>query len=117
MLAEGVAGSHDAFVARMNATAARLGMTGANFANVNGLPSAEQVTTARDLGRLARAVVREYPDHASLWTMAGMKIGDRHLRKFNGLLRRYAGADGLKTGFTCDSGSTLSAARRGTATS
>ena len=115
MLAEGVAGSHDAFVARMNATAARLGMTRTKFANANGLPSAEQVTTARDLGRLARAVVRDYPDHASLWSMAGMKIGNSHLRNYNGLLRRYAGADGLKTGFTCDSGFNIigSAARDG----
>jgi D-alanyl-D-alanine carboxypeptidase len=115
MLAEGVAGSHDAFVARMNATAARLGMTRTKFANANGLPSVGQVTTARDLGRLARAVVRDYPEHASLWSTAGVKIGNSHLRSYNGLLRRYAGADGLKTGFTCDSGFNIigSATRNG----
>jgi D-alanyl-D-alanine carboxypeptidase len=88
----------------MNATAARLGMTRTKFANANGLPSAKQVTTARDLGRLARAVVRDYPEHAALWSMSRMKIGNSHLRSYNGLLRRYTGADGLKTGFTCDSG-------------
>ena len=50
MLAEAVAGSHAVFVEQMNATAARLGMTRTKFANANGLPAPEQVTTARDLG-------------------------------------------------------------------
>ncbi len=104
MLAEAVAGSHEAFVARMNATAARLGMTRSKFANANGLPAPEQVTTARDLARLAIAVVRDYPDYARLWSMLGMSIGKRHLPTHNGLLTNYAGADGMKTGFTCDSG-------------
>ena len=104
MLAEAVAGSHEAFVGRMNATAARLGMTRTKFVNANGLPDAEQVTTARDLARLATAVVRDYPSHARLWSMLDMHIGKRHFGTFNGLLVNYAGADGMKTGFTCDSG-------------
>ena len=104
MLAEAVAGSHEAFVARMNATAQRLGMTRTRFANANGLPAAVQVSTARDLARLAAAIVREYPDYARLWSMTGMKIGNSQLRSYNGLLGHYAGADGMKTGFTCDSG-------------
>ncbi len=104
MLAEAVAGSHEAFVARMNATAERLGMTRTRFANANGLPAAGQVTTARDLARLAAAVVREHPEHARLWSMTRMKIGKSQLRSYNGLLGHYPGADGMKTGFTCDSG-------------
>ena len=64
MLAEAVAGSHEAFVERMNATAARLGMTRTRFVNANGLPAPEQVTTARDLAKLAAAVVRDYPEYA-----------------------------------------------------
>ena len=56
MLAEAISGSHEAFVARMNATAMRLGMTRTRFANANGLPAPEQVTTARDLARLSAAL-------------------------------------------------------------
>jgi D-alanyl-D-alanine carboxypeptidase len=104
MLAEAVSGTHEAFVERMNATAARLGMTRTKFVNANGLPEAEQVTTARDLAKLASAVLRDFPDRAPLWSMLDMRLGRRHLRTYNGLLVNYAGADGMKTGFTCDSG-------------
>jgi D-alanyl-D-alanine carboxypeptidase len=104
MLAEAIAGSHDAFVERMNKTAARLGMTRTRFANPNGLPAPEQVTTARDLAKLATAVVRDHPQHANLWSMVDMRIGKRRLRTHNSLLNNYEGADGLKTGFICDSG-------------
>lgn len=107
MLAEAVSGSHEAFVAHMNATAARLGMSRTRFANANGLPAAVQVTTARDLARLAAAVVRDYPEHAALWSMRSVKVGNSRMRSYNGLLGRYAGADGLKTGFVCDSGFNL----------
>jgi D-alanyl-D-alanine carboxypeptidase len=104
MLAEAVAGSQEAFVARMNATAARLGMTRTVFSNANGLPAAEQVTTARDLARLTLAVLREHPDYAGMWAMVEMRLGKRRLRSHNALLRNYEGADGIKTGFICDSG-------------
>jgi len=104
MLAEAVSGSQEAFVERMNATAARLGMTRSKFVNANGLPAPEQVTTARDLARLARAVLRDFPEQAPLWSMLEMRLGKRHLHTHNGLLTNYAGADGMKTGFICDSG-------------
>jgi len=104
MLAEAVAGSQDAFVEKMNATAARLGMTRTKFINANGLPAAEQVTTARDLAKLSLAVVKDYPEYAPLWAQMDVRIGNRHLRTHNGLLANYEGADGLKTGFICDSG-------------
>jgi D-alanyl-D-alanine carboxypeptidase len=104
MLAEAVSGSHEAFVARMNATAQRLGMTRTRFANANGLPAADQVTTARDLARLTTSVVRDFPAYASWWSMPEMRIGKRRMRNHNALLRTYDGADGIKTGFICDSG-------------
>jgi len=104
MLAEAVAGSQEEFVKRMNATAARLGMTRTRFVNANGLPAAEQITTARDLARLATAVVRDYPEHAQLWSMPEFRLGKIRLHSHNGLLANYAGADGMKTGFICDSG-------------
>ena len=104
MLAEAISGSQEAFVDRMNATAARLGMTRTKFANANGLPAPEQVTTARDLAKLAAAVFRDYPEHAQLWSMHEVRLGKIRLHSHNGLLANYAGADGMKTGFICDSG-------------
>jgi D-alanyl-D-alanine carboxypeptidase len=115
MLAEAVAGSQEAFAGRMNATAKRLGMTRSNFVNANGLPDAEQVSTARDLARLTIAVVRDFPSYAHLWAMEEMRFGKRVMRNHNPLLRSYEGADGMKTGFICDSGFNLvaSASRDG----
>ena len=104
MLAEAVAGSESAFVERMNATAKRLGMDRTNFTNANGLPDGEQVTTARDLAKLARAIITDFPEHAHYWSMLNMKLGKNRLASHNSLLRSVDGADGLKTGFTCDSG-------------
>ena len=104
MLAEAVSGSQEQFVEQMNATAKRLGMTRTHFVNANGLPAAEQVTTARDLAKLARAVISEHPEHDHYWSMQQMRLGKHRIRSHNGLLRAFEGADGLKTGFTCDSG-------------
>ncbi len=116
MLAEKVGGSVENFVARMNATAQRLGMTRTRFVNPNGLPADEQVTTARDLAKLSRAIVRDFPQYAELWAMPHFRIGKRRLASHNSLLRSFEGADGLKTGFICDSGYNVvaSATREGT---
>ncbi|HEX6610766.1 MAG TPA: D-alanyl-D-alanine carboxypeptidase family protein [Hyphomicrobiaceae bacterium] len=104
MLAEAIGGSEEAFVKQMNDTALRLGMTRTRFVNPHGLPAPEQVTTARDLAKLSRAVLADFPEQASLWALADIQIGRRRLRTHNGLLKTYDGADGLKTGFICDSG-------------
>ena len=104
MLAEKLSGSESQFVADMNATARELGMTRTTFANANGLPAFNQVTTARDLAKLARAVSAEFPEYAPYWSMTQMRIGKIRLASHNGLLKTFEGADGLKTGFICDSG-------------
>lgn len=104
MLAEAVAGSETKFVEKMNDASRRLGMTRTHFVNTNGLPEPAQVTTARDLARLSRAVLADYPEYAHYWTLSDMRIGKRRLGSHNALLKSYPGADGLKTGFTCDSG-------------
>lgn len=104
MLSEAVGGSEEAFVEEMNRTAQRLGMTRTRFVNPHGLPAPEQVTTARDLAHLARAVVRDFPEYSHYWSMSDMRIGNRRLGTHNSLLKTYDGADGLKTGFICDSG-------------
>ncbi len=104
MLAESISGNETAFVEKMNETAKRLGMTRTHFVNTNGLPDPGQVTTARDLAKLSRAVITEYPEFAHYWSMPDMRIGKRRLGSHNALLKTFPGADGLKTGFTCDSG-------------
>lgn len=104
MLAEAIDGSASAFVARMNRAAQRLGMTRTTFVNPNGLPAPLQVTTARDLAKLARAVVKDYPQHIGYWSMFDARIGKIHIGTHNGLLHSFQGADGMKTGFICDSG-------------
>lgn len=104
MLAESVSGNKDAFIVRMNETARRLGMSRTHFVNPNGLPVPGQVTTARDLARLAIAVQRDFPEHAHYWKTPYLRIGKRRLRSHNSLLRTFEGADGIKTGFICDSG-------------
>src|SRR5215467_4016602 len=88
----------------MNEAAQHLGMTRTHFANVNGLPDERQVTTARDLAKLARAIIIEFPEHADLFTTVQVQVGKQTLRTHNGLLVSLPGADGMKTGFTCDSG-------------
>ena len=104
MLAEAIAGSEEEFVKRMNDTARRLGMANTRFANPNGLPAPEQVTTARDLARLTRAVVRDFPEHLAMWALPDVHVGKVRMRNHNALLRTLDGADGIKTGFICDSG-------------
>lgn len=104
MLAEAVSGSETKFVEEMNSVAKDLGMSRTHFANTNGLPDPSQITTARDLAKLARAVVAEFPEYASYWSMTDMRIGNKRLGSHNALLKTFPGADGLKTGFTCDSG-------------
>jgi D-alanyl-D-alanine carboxypeptidase len=104
MLAEAVAGSTESFVARMNQAAAQLGMTRTHFANVNGLPEEGQVTTARDLAKLTRAIIVEFPEYSSLFAMPQVQVGKQLIRSHNGLLRDFPGADGMKTGFICNSG-------------
>lgn len=104
MLAEELGPTYDQFIKRMNATAKRLGMTRTHFANPNGLPDDAQITTARDLARLSQAVVTEFPEYASYWSMSEFRLGKQRLGSHNGLLHTFEGADGLKTGFICDSG-------------
>lgn len=115
MLAEKIGGTEQAFVDRMNATAKRLGMSSTHYVNSNGLPAAEQVTTARDLARLSIAISRDFPEYHYLWSMADFRIGKRRIGTHNSLLKTYEGADGLKTGFICDSGYNIvaSATRNG----
>ena len=115
VLAEGVGGSVENFSEMMNRTAQRLGMTQTNYVNPNGLPDDRQVTSARDLAILGRALIKEFPEHEMYWHLSGIKFGRRLMRNHNSLIGRYQGADGMKTGFICASGFNVvaSASRNG----
>ena len=112
---ENVGGSQAAFADRMNAEAARLGMTGTHFVNPNGLYSPDQYTTARDLAVLVMAIRREFPQYAPWFSIEGLAVGKKAIPNYNLLIGRYPGADGMKTGFVCPSGFNMigSATRNG----
>ncbi len=103
-IAENIAGSIDGFSALMNAHAQRLGMVSSHFANPHGLPDERNQTTARDMAILARALLMEFPEHQDLFHIGAVQFGRRIMRNTNGLIGRYPGADGMKTGFICSSG-------------
>ena len=107
LLAEGVDGSIENFADDMTRTAHRLGMSESNFVNPNGLPADGQITSARDLAILARALIHDFPEYNFYWHIPAIKWGRRVVRNYNTLLGRYPGADGMKTGFICASGFNL----------
>jgi len=114
VLAEGVSGSIEKFSDEMNANARRLGMTQTSYVNPNGLPADEQITSARDLAILARALIREFPEYDGYWQIGAIKFGKRIMHNTNRLLDAYPGADGMKTGFICASGyNVVASATRG----
>src|SRR5216683_1961411 len=115
VLAEGVGGSIDGFSAQMNEAAQRLGMTQSSYVNPNGLPADGQITSARDLAILARAIIRDLPEYEYFVHIPSIRYGRRVTQNFNKLIGRYPGADGFKTGFICASGYNLvaSATRNG----
>jgi D-alanyl-D-alanine carboxypeptidase len=115
VLAEGVGGSIDGFSAIMNEYAQRLGMTQTSYVNPNGLPADGQITSARDLAILARAIIHDLPEYEYFYHIPSIRYGRRVTNNFNHLIGRYPGADGFKTGFICASGYNLvgSATRNG----
>ena len=90
-------------------------MTQTSYVNPNGLPADGQITSARDLAILARAVIRDLPEYEYFMHIPAIRFGRRMTNNFNKLIGRYPGADGFKTGFICASGYNLvaSATRNG----
>jgi D-alanyl-D-alanine carboxypeptidase len=107
VLAEGAGGTYQNFAKSMNAEAARLGMTATHYANPNGLFDPRQVTSARDIGMLATALLRDFPERGHYFSQAAVSLGKRQLLNRNKLLRQMKTADGMKTGFVCSSGFNL----------
>jgi len=107
LLAEGLAGSEEAFARLMTQKARQLGMSSTVFRNASGLPNSEQVTTARDLAKLANALMRDYPHYYAVFSTQSYNYRGRVLTNHNRMLGSYDGADGLKTGYTVASGFNL----------
>nr|WP_244327991.1 D-alanyl-D-alanine carboxypeptidase family protein [Roseibium sp. RKSG952] len=109
-LGEAIAGSEPAFIAMMNAEAKRLGMVDTRFVNPHGLPDNRQVTTARDMAILAQAFWRDFPEARDYYRHPGIKFGNKTLRSANReYLLRVQGANGMKTGYICNSGFNVAA--------
>ena len=104
VVAEGVGGDVETFVGMMNAEAQRLGMRDTRFVNPNGWHHPDQQVSARDLAILAMALMREFPDYSDYWNTEAVQLGKQVLHNTNGLVGRYSGISGMKTGFVCASG-------------
>lgn len=109
VLAEAVAGNTTSFAARMNETAARLGMDNSQFVNPNGLPDDRQYTTVEDMAKLSAAVIRDFPEYYNFFNTRTFRYNGTNYKNYNNLLGAYPGADGLKTGWIASSGYNLTA--------
>jgi D-alanyl-D-alanine carboxypeptidase (penicillin-binding protein 5/6) len=115
-LAEGVAGTEPKFAELMNKRARELGMARAFFTNSTGLPDPPLVVTARELGMLARHIIKTYPEFYPIYGEKEFTWNKIRQQNRNPLLAMSIGADGMKTGFTEDGGYGLvgSAVQNGT---
>jgi D-alanyl-D-alanine carboxypeptidase len=108
VVAENIAGSEDAFAEMMTRKARSLGMSSSRFYNPHGLPhSPPNLTTARDLTILARAIQERFPRYFALFQTRAFQYGSRTIRGHNRLLGKVEGVDGIKTGYTRASGFNL----------
>jgi D-alanyl-D-alanine carboxypeptidase len=113
-IGESIGGSEARFAQMMTAKAHSLGMTRTNYANASGLPDPRQVTTARDLTILGRAIQERYPRYYHYFSTSAFHFRGRVIGNHNRLLGNVEGVDGIKTGYTRASGfNLLSSAKRG----
>ena len=108
-IAEHIGGSEARFAAMATLKAEELGMSQTRYVNPNGLPDSRQVTSARDLTILARAVMRDFPQYYSYFGLHDWAYQGRDYRNTNGLLLSGQGYDGIKTGYINASGYNLAA--------
>jgi D-alanyl-D-alanine carboxypeptidase (penicillin-binding protein 5/6) len=108
-LAEFVSGSEEAFADLMNQNATRLGMAGTHFVNSHGLPVPDHYTTAHDLGRLAAALIHDFPDVYKWFSIREYTFNNIKQQNRNKLLWRDGTVDGIKTGFHNAAGYCLAA--------
>jgi D-alanyl-D-alanine carboxypeptidase len=109
VFAEKLGGSESKFVVKMNAKAKQLGLEKTNFQNASGLPNKKQVTTARDMAKLAEAMFLDHKDRFNYFSLPSFTWNKRKYENHNTLLKKVAGVDGMKTGYTNASGYNLMA--------
>ena len=113
-IAEAIGGSEDHFAEMMTAKAHSLGMTRTHYANASGLPDPEQITTARDLTILGRAIQDRFPRYYPYFSTHVFNYHGQSMRNHNHLLGKVEGMDGIKTGYTRASGfNLLTSVKRG----
>jgi D-alanyl-D-alanine carboxypeptidase (penicillin-binding protein 5/6) len=109
VLAEGLAGSEEAFVELMNKKAQEIGLKDSHFANVSGLPDPDHWMTARDLATLAIRTIKDFPEYYHYYSEMDYEFNNIKQGNRNPLLYKNVGADGLKTGHTEEAGFSLTA--------
>jgi D-alanyl-D-alanine carboxypeptidase (penicillin-binding protein 5/6) len=109
VLAEGLAGSEEAFVDLMNQKAKEIGLKDSHFANVSGLPDPDHYMTARDLATLAMRTIKDFPEYYHYYGDTEYEFNNIKQGNRNPLLYKGMGADGLKTGHTEEAGYSLTA--------
>jgi len=107
VISEYLGGSEKAFAAKMTARAHELGMSRTTFVNASGLPDDRQITTARDMSTLGRALREHFPQFYSYFSTPSFVWDGRRIANHDNLLRRVDGVDGIKTGYTRASGFNL----------
>ena len=114
VFAEAIFGSEQQFAEAMNEKAREIGLTSSTFRNATGWPDPEHRTTCRDLARLAKRIVADFPEYYSIYNERSFRWNDITQENRNPTLSRVSGADGLKTGHTEEAGYGLTAsAKRG----
>src|SRR3569833_1031076 len=108
-MAEKLGGTEAHFAEMMTTKAKQLGINNTQYVNANGLPDNRQLTTARDLSILSRAVLRDYPQYYALFSTRQFTYQRQTYKNHNHLLGQMPGVDGIKTGFTNASGFNLAA--------
>jgi D-alanyl-D-alanine carboxypeptidase (penicillin-binding protein 5/6) len=109
VLAEGLTGSEQAFVDKMNDKAQELGLKDSHFANTTGLPDPNEWMTARDLALLSQEIIRDFPEYYHYFSEKDFNFNNIDQGNRNPLLYKDIGADGLKTGHTDEAGYSLDA--------
>jgi D-alanyl-D-alanine carboxypeptidase len=112
VIAEHLAGTEWDFAMAMTETGRAIGLDDTKFRNASGLPHPYQVTTARDMATLARALVDDFPGYYGYFSLERMRYHGRVYSNHNNLLGRYDGVDGIKTGYIDDSGYNLAASAK-----
>jgi len=109
VVAEGLAGSEDAFAEMMTRRAKEIGLTNSNFANATGWPHPKHYMSARDLAVLSERLVTDFPEHYKIFAEKTFTYSKIKQSNRNPLLYRDIGSDGLKTGHTEEAGYGLAA--------